>query len=459
MKPVNPIKKLGITTLCLALAGALVLGGCGSKPEKEVVYETETLPENDGRPASLKLSMSLGAGNDMADYDHAMEEAVEEIIRKYQADFPNTAVELLPMNSDGEEPADIVLVKDSGAGGAGDLLDLSEYMDFWDNEGSLTAGAGYIIHYMGRESVYAVPVDIGQNLFFYRKDWFDQFNEDKTTAQEKVRLENWGRVLEVPEKLGDKGRMAVSRELAEDCFFSILWSNLGTGGLGDPAGAYYLPGNEGETIFSHEKAEKSVETFRQVYEAALDRGDMSGSEAVEAFVNGEAGVLIADARTAAELAKKMPEGTWAAAGFPQGDGNMAVTPCRWIGWGVRADTQEPEKAIHFLCYLTNGDNNTHLAKALGTLPIYKEALSMEPSLLEGDRAAEMTMLNDSACRYAGIPRTVSGFAEKDQVFQRELGEFLAGSLSTGELLETMDSRCREAFLNHQGLPIPWLTEE
>lgn len=457
MKPLHSIKKLGISTLCLALAGALILGGCGEKPEKKVIYETETLPENDGTPASLKLSMSLGPGNFMADYDRRLEEALEEIIQKYQADFPNTTVELLPMNSGGEEPADILLV--SGKGGAEGLLDLSEYMDFWENEGSLTAGASYAMHYMGRDSVCALPADMSQNLLFYRRDWFDQFNEDKTTAQEKVRMENWGRFLEVPEKLGDKGRVALSRDLAEDCFFSILWSNLGTGGLADPAGAYYLPGNEGETIFTHEKAEKSLETFRQVYEAALDGGDMSEAEAVEAFVSGEAGVLIANARAAAELEEKMPENAWAASGFPQGDGGAAVTPCRWWGWGVSADTQEPEKAIHFLCYLTNADNNTHLAKVLETLPIYKEALSMEPSLLEGDRAAEMTMLNDSAFRYSGIPRTVSGFADKDQVFQAGLERFLTGSLSAGELLEAMDSQCREALENHQGLPIPWLAEE
>ena len=41
MKPVNPIKKLGITTLCLALAGALVLGGCGSKPERTAERQKE----------------------------------------------------------------------------------------------------------------------------------------------------------------------------------------------------------------------------------------------------------------------------------------------------------------------------------------------------------------------------------------------------------------------------------
>ncbi len=441
--------------LCLAMAGLLCLGGC--KEEKPVVYETETLPENNGQPARLVVEVP----GDLENRD--IYPVLEDIVKRYQADYPQTEIQLT--DSPEEEP-DLVLVENSGEGSQlTGLLDLAEYTDFWNNEGSLSAGAIFVLHCTAGSPVYAVPVDMEQPMLYFRQDWLDQFNGDKTTAAEKARPESWNRLLEIRSKLSSQGRFAISRERLTDCFHSILWSTLGAGSLAHPAAGYmgvYDP-LEGDpvTVFSYERGLKAVELFGQLFDASIEHGNMTEEEAIQAFVDGEAAVLIASGSAAARLKASMPAGTWEAQGLPPGDSGTSIVPCRWWGWGISETSQDPEKALHFLCYLTNGDNNTHMAAVCGTLPIYKEASAMEPSLLEGDRAGEIRLLSEGAYRYGASAR---GYCTEDgqqlpteETFRQQLEEYLNGQLSGEALLAYMDevTLAQYSQLKEAGLVFDW----
>lgn len=439
----------------LALA-ALVLAGALSacKGEEQVIYEEEVRAVNDGKPARLAVEY------DPRDKSGLLAE-LQEIAKKYQADYPQTEIQFVERNAsiEGGGTPDIVIDPSR------QNVDLAEYADFWASEGNLSAGANYAMHQMGRKTVYSIPMDIQQNLLFYRKDWIDAFNyEGNKTAAEKVNVETWKRLLEFPEKLGEKGQLAISQELSGYLFNAILWSNIGFGGMADPAAPYYAPGEECETIFTSEKALESAELFCQVYQVSIEGGALTQEQAVQRFLNGEAAAVIADASLAETLSETMEENTWRGVGLPTGDSGAAIVSCGWWGLGVSDQSEEQEKAIHFLCYLTSADNNIHLAATCGTLPLYKEALMMEPQLKNSPRLPEITLLNQAGYSYTGEPQMFQGFSPshlENGLYGQGLAQLLAGETSAQALLEKADQTCKEIYRQHieAGGEIPWLMEE
>ena len=123
----------------LALAGLLALSGCGG--EKAVVYETELLPANDGAPATL----SLYAGELYS--RPGCKEALTDIIQRYQADYPNTQVELLGPETGPAKAGSSDIIPVAGVQSMEGLLDFSPYLDAWENEGALTAAGRMAMHF------------------------------------------------------------------------------------------------------------------------------------------------------------------------------------------------------------------------------------------------------------------------------------------------------------------------
>ncbi len=437
--------KTALLPAAALLAGAL--SGCG--PEVQVIYESPASAGNNGQSAQLVI----GAYRLEEDQEAVLEEAIE----RYQADFPETEVrveryasreDLAGAAANGK--ADMFQVESSEAvdyARRGLLRDLMEYTGMWDYEASLTEGARRAMRFMGEGAIYLVPVDFQQDALFYRTDWVEAYNETRR-GTERAYVETWEQLADAAKKFDQengKGKLAVSGEAMGEYFDAVLWSTLGQGALADPAAGYFLREDGAGTVFASDKAPEAAELFAKVMAVRLN-DDLTEEEAVDAFAAGEAFALLADARTAQALAQAMPEGSWKAAGIPQGAGEMAVFHHSWWGWGVSAASANGEKAVHFLSFLTNSDNNTHWAKVCGTLPIYKEALHMEPSLLESPREVEMRMLKDAAVfRNASRPRMYQaedGFAP---VLDKALEEYVQGEMDASTLLGQLDAYWSQAY--------------
>ncbi len=436
--------------IALFLAAALLAGslsGCGR--EEQVIYESLASAQNDGQSAQLVI----GAYQ----LEEDQEAVLEEAIQRYQADFPETEVrveryasqeKLAGAAASGE--ADLFQVESPQAvdyAQRGLLQDLMEYTGMWDYEASLTEGARRAMRFMGEGAIYLVPVDFQQDALFYRTDWIEAYNETRR-GTERAYVETWEQLVDAAGKLDREngaGKLAISASTTDEYFDSVLWSTLGQGALADPAAGYFLRGEGAGTVFASDKAPEAVELFAKVMGIRLD-SRQTEEEAVEAFAAGEAFALLADARTGEALAQSMPEGSWKAAGIPQGAGEMAVFHHSWWGWGVSTASAHGEKAVHFLSFLTNSDNNTHWAKVCGALPIYKEALHMEPTLLEGPREVEMRMLKDAAeFRNASRPWMYQAEEAFGPVLDKALEDYLQGGLDAAGLLGQLDAYWSEAY--------------
>ncbi len=155
-----------------------------------------------------------------------------------------------------------------------------------------------------------------------------------------------------------------------------------------------------------------------------------------------------------EIASALGEEALGVAGYPRGLSGIAITGLEYTGFGVAAASQQTGNAVHFLTYLSNSDNNTHLAKACGTVPIHTTASDLEPSLEEGNLAVNMEMVRRGQLvlfrpRAPDLPGTGGLAGQANDA----LGEYLSGKLSQQELLEErLDSYWSKALENKQKCP-------
>jgi len=456
--------------LALALVLVLFLGlFAGCAPEEEYEYEQESSEvrvtlENTGESAELTLAYSALSG--------AYEEALEEIIEKYRADFPETSITLAPCAS-GEEA--VAMLRSGGAdlvqieGGQqaplveeGLLWNFYPYYKAWREEPVLYSFARRALESMGYEQSYVMPADFRQELLFYRADWAESYNSQQEDKEEKAAFKTWGQICDVPEKLGDKARLALAgKDNLGKYFDSILWSRAGTNAMKSPCAAYFTVKDEDmATFFDTDAGLDTARRFRQVMEEAVVPGcaDWNMEEAVAAFVNGEAGMLLADSSYAAELAEALPEGALGIEGPPRTDNNVCVTSIDFWGWGISEKSAYKETAVHFLMYLSGADNNTHIAKVAGTLPLHREAVLMEPSFAEGPRATELRLTKlSSEYRYVCRPDMYVAASERfPELYDQLLREYLSGEKDREEFLGELDAFWMEAY---DSQPNTWAVPE
>lgn len=443
--------------LCAAMAGLIALGGCGA--QETSIEPEEAMPKNDGKPAKLTIAIGESGGDG---YSEKLSRVLDEIITKYQADFPNTEIEL----AEEEGGADIELFSsDELLGSGGDwLMDLTPYADMWNQEGTLSNPANRIMRFKGGRDIWAIPFSYDQIMLYYRFDWFNEYNlAYAATYKEQANVDYWSRLLEVEGKLGEKGRLAISGDVKPYLFDSILWSWVGTGNIADLSAGYYLPGDEIGTIFTLDAAVNAVKMYRNVINAGMDSADP-----IQDFIDGKAGMYLGTGMDMVELRDTVSGEVgldWYAVGLPKGNNGTIEPLLGWTAWGVNKDTPEPEKAVHFLWYLTNADNNTHMYMELsdfGVKPIYREVEAYEPGLLEGGWYGEVGLLNEPKYRYASPPLM---FGEpvgvNNQVFSGLLDGLESGETTPEEMLEQLDkeyTRLMEEYLSG-GNKLPWARED
>lgn len=435
---------------CLSL-----LAGCAEKQETESKPEPKVSLRNDGRQAEIVLGQLDGGAQRTG--------LLTEIAAKYTADFPETAIEVRTFESrealDSALAAgelDIVQLDRDALYGAAEknlLLELKDYMEAWDESVTLTEAARQAMASLGAGTAYLIPSDITHDLIYYRGDWFDEYNEGK--ENQEISVWSWARITgdgTTPgpvQALGDRGRLAFAgKEKLLDYFDAMVWSDFGIRQLGDPAAAYFASGDSGETIFSDERARQGADRFlRVMQEVALPEAlDWTEEQAVEAFQQGRAAMLLADRSAGKRLWETMPQGSVAVYSFPRGVTTTGVFADTFSGWGVSAATADPEITVHFLTFLSNADNNTRYASVQNTLPIHTQAADIENALAVEDMKVEMNMiLRADWYQYASEPGMYSAHRDYREPAEEKLRQFIAGELDRDGLLSFLDGYWKDAY--------------
>lgn len=452
----------------LALTAGIVIflgmfGGCGRGAASYV--EKEKL-KNDGRQAVIVLGEVESSPERTA--------VLEEISQKYSADFPNTTVKIKTF-TDREEleralhagELDIVEVTSGVQAGyvrEGLLTDLYDYVEMWEEKNSLTAAAKAAMRSVKSGTAYMIPYDFAQMMLYYRSDWFGEYNREHPEPEENALVTTWDQIcgsveegVAIPgasEQLGDRGGLAFAGRDGLDEFFDlILWSAVSSGSMADGSTAYFAASEKHTTIFTLEKAEEGLEQFVRLMERSALPGceDWTREQAIEAFCDGRAGMLLADRFASDTIADRLPEGAWVMTEMPQGTSSTVVDSGVFSGWGISSACKDPAFVMHFLAFLSNADNNTHYAKVCGTLPVHVDAPDMDETLLDTRRFREIKMRKSTdVFAYAFRPALYQACDGYGELANDRLQEFLRGELSRTELLSWMDQYWTDA-LNQEGV--------
>ncbi len=436
-----------VRILALALAAALALTGCSS-PEAPALPQEEVKPlANDGRTATVVLGEVLES--------RERTDVLLEIAEKYQADYPNTTVEIATFASSRElknalasgrvQIADIPGEDLPGYVREGLLADLEEDLPRWSEYATLLTPVKFAVHPLDSLHSYLIPSDLYQDVLFYRQDWMDAYNEGKAGG-DMVYCRVWEQLITAAEKLGDRGKLVFAgQDRLPDYFDSMLWSMLAIGRLLDPGFGYYYPMQEGKgvtTVFRHEKAQDGMDQFARVMKAAVLPEALTDTrdQAVQAFIEGRAGFLLADRSVLPAVAAALPEGSWATREYPLGLAGIGVqSPVSYRGWGIAADAPDKDIVLHFLTTLSNADNNTHYAMTCGTYPLHSTALLLEPDLITGDFSADVAMARKpNLYKYAQEPTLYEAWNDYRAQAGEKLTAFARGELSQEALTDWLD---------------------
>lgn len=446
--------KKGAALFAAALVAAGALCACApqenaSSLEEEHVSSPYDL-ENDGSDTTLVVAELF--------VNQERTRALQEIAEKYQADFPQTQIRIVTVES-GEEAqklleeggADLVEISNQeqvDCVNQGLLVELTPYLENWEELSHLTEPAKHTVSSLGKDRAYLLPATLDQDLLYYRSDWFEEYNEGKDTGLAYCRV--WEDLPETAEKLQDKGAAGLvfgGKDHLVDLFDSMVWSGVNLGRLEDPAAGYFSAVEDHDTVFTLEQAATAAEQLATLVESCVPEEALTWTEeeAVEAFTQGKAIMLLAGQDQMEKIASSMEEGTWDAAAYPRGIAGVAITGLDFTGFGVAASSENVGNAVHFLTYLSNGDNNTHLSKVSGTVPIHTTAADMELSLAESSLAVNLLMVRRVDWYfYAQEPVMYQAHEGYRDWANDLLREYLAGQTGQQELLDQLDEYWSQA---------------
>lgn len=445
------IKKIASLLLSLTLC-ACVLLGCSNQDEPQAVEPTVTL-ENDGSVASLVMG-TLDCGLKRS-------ALLREIADKYQADFANTQIELRNFANNDElyaalqageiDIAEVTSDSQPEYVRGGLLLDFYSYLPAWNEVSTLTQSAKFAMFSMGSEHAYIFPNDLSQSVLYYRSDWFDEYNDGRES--DIISFRTWdqigGRTVDgnwvtgSAERLGENGGLAIAgKDDLLDIFNAMIWSSTTLGRVKDAPVAYFSAVEGHKTVFTLDKTSEAVEQFQRVVENAVipEALEWTSTEAVSAFCEGKASMLLADRTAYDEIKAALPEDSFTVEAFPRGlTGTAVFSPNSFSGWAVASACTQSEIAVHFLSFLSNSDNNTYYSKQTGALPIHTESVTLEESLEETNLAAELAMANrPDWYRYGSAPSMYTSYENFKISADEQLRSFIAGKLSKADLLSSFD---------------------
>lgn len=454
------LKKIAALLLSLTLCAGALVGCSGDEPVQ--VDAKPAAYSNDGHTAQLTVG-ELAQNNDRGS-------VLREIADKYEADYANTQIEILSFGSEDE-------LKAALSNGTVDIAEVTsdtqyEYIDEgllydfyneladWDEFSTLTPAAEFVVFSAGKTHAYLLPNDILQDLLYLRGDWFEEYNADESHEDISFRIWNhiagyyredeW--VTGSAKALGENGGFAFAgKEKLVDIFNSMVWSAVLTGRMCDPSAAYFSGVSGTTTVFELEQAKKAAEQFISVIENAAIEGSTEWTEdqAVAAFCNGEAAMLLADRSYYYQIEASLPEDALRVEGYPRGlSGTAVVQPEYFSGWGISAQSDEKSIAMHFLTFLSNADNNTHYAKECQTYPIHLEAATLEESLEETAVIGDINAAGRSDWyQYASVPAMYAANDGFEETADKILRLYISGDATADEVLDYFSEYWSNALAN------------
>jgi ABC-type sugar transport system, periplasmic component len=444
-----------IAIICLVFT----VSGCGLSDNvaessmQSGEYVEEVRGQEDKTPAVITVAQTKN--------DAARSENLKLIAEKYTADHPHITINFVNIPADAQEgiamieaskEIDIVEVDDltlTHFAKKGALFNIREDIRNWDEMFKFTHPGRTAMRSTG-EAYYAVPHTTYQDVMYYRKEAL--LEQGCTVVPTKYYLfYDVGVKLTHPEK----GKYAWAFAGAENLYQiadMMIWSETGIENVADRYFGYYTKGGNGETIFSKPETKEALLLFKKWYKDLADPAAVSWTreEAIKAFTDGNAEILLMDSKAMGECAEKIPMEDWDTWPVPLGSSDFGIQHGRFEGWGVSANSQNQEKAVDFLFFLTNQDNGTFFAKVESAVPAHVDAIENDSYFMDLDENFRGFMvlgqrMAKGSYKMYQAPKMYNKFLEYPEYINDRYRAFLTDKIDIDTLMQEQDAFWSEAY--------------
>lgn len=372
------------------------------------------------------------------------------LLDKFEAENPDIKVDLISPPTEGADDtilqllqsgsgADIVEVRDttirpwSQNGWLADLNVLLADWDGWDNftgaalaDANQTGDGAFMMPYGG----YGISV-------FYREDMLRDAGFDAPPA-------TWEEMLEMAQAIHNpaEGRLGYALRGGLNGFTNVILALEAFNAPYLDTQNTFLQKDGQSTLFTAPYAKEALEVYFQLAEVSgADAINWGYPEMVEAFTNGSTAFLLQDPEVIRYVGESefVPQDEWNTAPMLLGPDGKTMRFLGNAGWGVVAQSANPEAAARVVAFLGERDQAIAFAEGNSLVPPVTGA-DASPFYQQKPWQSYQTMNADADTWIVGRqPRTVDFWAEWREKADQEQQEVILGQRTIESMLESWDA--------------------
>lgn len=368
---------------------------------------------------------------------------IQSIIDDYKAANPGTEVNLisppyeqadnkLTLMLTSNQDLDVIEVRDHTVKqfvNNGKLMDLTSYMDKWDEAGDLLPLAVSAANTVDN-TPYLIPQFFFVKALFVRTDILKQYGYDKMPATME---EMYQMAIEISGKnaaqfgFGFRGKGSAFK--ISDVMILSDVDNI------DSSNVYKT--SDGKFAFNNPVARQAVADYVELFQKAVpsDGVNWGFNEQVNAFISGTTPFLIQDPDTVALVNEQLGEDNYTVIPLPVGKSGKSYLDYGFAGLGIPSYTEKADAAWDFLSYMTGAEKNAEFCKAYGPLPIHGATYASDPYFSSGVyKAWEKTMSDTDTYEFIKYPLDSPKYPGWGQVQEQYMQSLLLGEISVDEAI-------------------------
>ena len=378
-------------------------------------------------------------------------ELMKEIVADFEADHPDTDVELIsvPWDSAFErvltmtmsgQPVDVIEMPERWIStlAVNDILrDLGPWLESWEGASDLTE-ATLDFTKIYDDTSYFVPYGYFVRALYYNKKLLAEAGYDAPPETMEEFFEMARAVSEIDGKYGYCLRGSTGGFVGWWLMVSAM------------TGADSWFDEEGNSVFDTPEAIEGIQAMLDLYNEGVapeDSVNWGFNEQVAGFYSGTCAFLDQDPDALIQIRERMDEDDFAVAPVPLGPKGKIAPPIGMIGWAVTNHSDQPELAEEFIGRLSAPDVNLEWAKFIGIVPAV-EIPEDDTYYNNPQFAGFFTELEDDRWNLMTWPAHLPELGEFFDVLAVETSQAaLLGQMSAEELGQEWDEFLTEAQQN------------
>lgn len=364
-------------------------------------------------------------------------EHLRSMVDQFEAANPGVTVEItsLPWGQaferlatmvQGGQTPDVVEMPDrwlSLYANAGQLVDLTPYLEAWDGTAELTDATKSFGSVISGQT-HMIPYGFYLRAMFWNKKLFAEAGLDRAPETLQEFYDYSAKIAELDGKYGYCLRGGPG---ATNGYIMMMLNFLGEN-------KYF--NEDGTSTLSDPKAIEGLQFIVDMYQNGLvprDSVNWGFNEIVAGFYSGTCAMLDQDPDALIAIKERMPAEDFAVAPMPLGPAGKSFPTIGYAGWSIFEDSEHKDLAFDLVAHLSSREMNLEWSKFVGVIPIH-EGAEQDPFFTGPNFEGWFVEINDDRWEPTSMPTYLEEFGYFADVVSIQGGqEALLGQRSAEEV--------------------------